>query len=140
MRSAARSLVAREVIAGRATVPEAAALIGWIDALPPQRPAIQTGQVAAMAGLPDSGGYTAAELLGVRVVMHVGVAERNDAVGPPGSVGRARAAFLAARRGGVHPTPGGRPQTDASGCWNWPGPRRKDARPFGRARPIQAAE
>ena len=129
VRLAARNLVAREVIAGRTTVPEAAALFAWIDALPPRPSGREARQLAGQAGLPDSGGYTEAELLGVRVVMFVGVAARHDAY-PPGCMERARAEFLAARRGGVHPAARGPRRTGARGCWSRPGPRRIASRPL----------
>ena len=35
VRAAARDLVARELIAGRMTLPDAAARFGWLNALPP---------------------------------------------------------------------------------------------------------
>jgi hypothetical protein len=105
-RSVARDLVAREVIAGRTTVPEAAALFAWLDARPPRTKAAWPGQLTEQAGLPDPGGYTGAEMYGVRVVSEVGVSARSDATLPPGCVDRARREFLATRaRGAFDPLP-----------------------------------
>jgi hypothetical protein len=105
-RSVARELVAREVIAGRTTVPEAAALFAWLDAQPPRTMAAWPGQLTVQAGLPDPGGYTEAEMKGVRVVAQVAAAARCPVPSPPGCVERVRAEFHAARaRGEFAPLP-----------------------------------
>jgi hypothetical protein len=100
IRSVARELVAQEVIAGRWSVPEAAAVFGWLDARPPRTVAAFPDQIAALAGLSDTGGYTDAELQGVRVVALAALMARSDSPSPPGSVERVRREFLAARARG----------------------------------------
>jgi hypothetical protein len=104
VRSVARELVAREVLAGRTTVPEAAALFAWLDARPPRTKAAWPGQLSVQAGLPDPGGYTEAEMHGVRVVAEVAAAARSPVPSPPGCVERVRAEFLATRARGEFAT------------------------------------
>ena len=123
VRSVARGLVAREVIAGRTTVPEAAALFGWLDARSPWTKAAADGRIAADAGLSDSGGYTDAEMHGVRVVAAATAVAGSLPCLPPGGVEWARGEFLAARRAGSSPGCRRCPRTGASGCWRRPGPR-----------------
>jgi hypothetical protein len=100
VRSLARDLVAGEVIAGRTSVPEAAAVFAWLDALPPRCPAAAPDRIAVLAGLSDPGGYTQAELLGLRVVAQVEVMVRPASV-TLGCAERVRGEFLAARAQGT---------------------------------------
>jgi hypothetical protein len=107
VRSMARDLAVREVIAGRASVTEAAALFGWLDGLPPRQWATSHDQLAVLASLPDAAGYTEAELLGARVVALVEVVSCDDAA-QPGCVERVRREFFSARAEGQFarlPTP-----------------------------------
>ena len=130
VRSAARNLVAREVIAGRTTVPEAAAVFGWLDARPPRHVDPTPADTASLAGLPDPGGYTAAEMLGVRVVAFV--ATRDVCASRPVCMERVRAEFLAARREGSLPDYPRPPRSGACSCWRGPGPRPRRSWPAGR--------
>ena len=122
VRSVARQLVARDVIAGRTTVPEAAALYRWLDAQPPRTKAPWGDQILAQAGWYDVGGFTDDEMQGVRVVAQVSILTRCGADLPPGCVERVRCEFLAARCAGSSPRRPRSPRTGARSCWGRPGP------------------
>jgi hypothetical protein len=100
VRLAAKNLVAREVIAGRTTLPEATALFEWLNGLYPPAPARTPFPWAKPAGLPD-GDYTAAEAAAAEVVQWVAAVARREYPDREGEVAAdAVAEFLAARSGG----------------------------------------
>jgi hypothetical protein len=99
-RSAAKGEIVREVIAGRRSLPEAAALFGWLDAISPRTVAIPPHELAARAGLADEN-YTADELLAVQVVARVAIVAREDSPAQAAELtARVRGEFLAAREAG----------------------------------------
>jgi hypothetical protein len=102
LKSRARDLVAREVAAGRMTLPDAAAAFDWFDHLPPLSPAPLPWQASVGAGVPPDPGYTQTEILALRVVTRVDVLERTQypAV-PAGSAEAARGQSRRARAGGA---------------------------------------
>jgi hypothetical protein len=71
VRSSARDLVAKEVIAGRMVLPDAAARFGWLNALPPPAPPAPTELLAVRVGLPGDEWYTEGERLALQVVAWV---------------------------------------------------------------------
>ena len=79
---------------------------------------------AALAGLPDPGGYTAAEPLGARVVARAVRATPRRPVCRDARE-RVRAEFLTARARGKFTRLPRPPGTGASGSWGRPGPRRQ---------------
>jgi hypothetical protein len=97
-RRTARSLVTREVITGRVSIPEAAAAFGWLNNQQPHTIVPPLNVLAAHAGLPDPTNYTTAEQLGLQVVAWV-VAETEQERSAR-TAARIRAEFLAARRAG----------------------------------------
>jgi hypothetical protein len=72
VRAAARDLVARELIAGRITLPDAAARFGWLNALPPKAQTRPPEVLAALAGLPAGEEYGEGEVLALQVVAWLG--------------------------------------------------------------------
>jgi hypothetical protein len=78
VRSAAKHLVAWEVIAARMTLPDAAARFGWLNALPPPFRAFPRDGPASEPWLPDRGGFTEAEWLAAEVVEWVASEVRAD--------------------------------------------------------------
>jgi hypothetical protein len=100
-RSAAKEAIAREVIAGRMTLPEAADRFGRLNAMPPPAPVRVPNLLAADAGLADSGGYTGAELPALQVVAWVAIVAREDCPDRAEEVAaRARDQFRADRAAG----------------------------------------
>jgi hypothetical protein len=67
VRAVARDLVARELIAGRMTLPAAAARFGWLNALSPTTQPHPAGHLAALAGLPAGEEYGEGEALALQV-------------------------------------------------------------------------
>ncbi|HKB03010.1 MAG TPA: hypothetical protein VKD90_12370 [Gemmataceae bacterium] len=72
VRAAARDVVARELIAGRMTLPDAAARFGWLNALPPTTQTRPPEVLAALAGLPAGEKYGEGEALALQVVAWLG--------------------------------------------------------------------
>jgi hypothetical protein len=72
VRAAAKDLVARELIAGRMSLPEAAARFGWLNALPPKAQTRPPEVLAALAGLPAGEKYGEGEALALQVVAWLG--------------------------------------------------------------------
>ena len=72
-RSAAKDGVTREVLAGRMTLPEAAARFARLNALPPRSIIPRPDILAMTAGLPDPGDCTEAEWAAVQVAVRVAV-------------------------------------------------------------------
>ena len=68
VRAAARDVVARELVAGRMALPEAAARFGWLNALPPAARTRPSEHLAALAGLPADEKYEEGEALALQVV------------------------------------------------------------------------
>ena len=72
VRSYAKDVVAREVIAGRMALPDAAARFGWLNALPPAAaPTLPPELLAALVGLPAGERYGEGEVLALQVVAWV---------------------------------------------------------------------
>jgi hypothetical protein len=95
-RSAAREWVAREVAAGRMTLPEAAARFAWLDGLPPRAILPTPEEMAVKAGLPAGGRYTEKERSALQVVAWI--AERAGDLDRAAEA--ARSLFLAERAAG----------------------------------------
>src|SRR5262245_23437600 len=72
VRATARDLVARELIAGRLALPDAAARFGWLNVLPPPAQTRPPEQLAALAGLPAGEQYGEGEALALQVVAWLG--------------------------------------------------------------------
>ncbi|HJZ93219.1 MAG TPA: hypothetical protein VKE40_20250 [Gemmataceae bacterium] len=72
VRVAAKDLVARELIAGRMALPEAAARFGWLNALPPKAQTRPPEVLAALAGLPEGEKHEEGEALALQVVAWLG--------------------------------------------------------------------
>jgi hypothetical protein len=72
VRATAKDLVAREFIAGRMALPDAAAWFGWLNALPPTTRTLPPEHLAALAGLPAGETYGEGEALGLQVVAWLG--------------------------------------------------------------------
>src|SRR5689334_3154871 len=68
VRSVAKDLVVREVIAGRMALPEAAAQFAWLNELPPPARVFPPDVPASQAWLPERGEFTGTELLAAQVV------------------------------------------------------------------------
>jgi len=79
VRTVAKDMVAREVIAGRLPLPDAAARFGWLQALPPAAdPDLAPEFLAELVGLPADERYGAGEVLALRVVVWVRRPELSD--------------------------------------------------------------
>jgi hypothetical protein len=79
VRTVAKDMVAREVIAGRLALPDAAARFGWLLALPPAaEPDLAPELLTALVGLPADERYGAGEVLALRVVVWVRRPELSD--------------------------------------------------------------
>jgi hypothetical protein len=72
VRAAAKDLVARELIAGRMALPDAAARFGWLNALPPKAQTRPPEVLAVLAGLPAGEKYGEGEALALQVVAWLG--------------------------------------------------------------------
>jgi hypothetical protein len=72
VRTAARDRVARELVAGRLSLPDAAARFGWLNALPLTSRTHPRGHLAALAGLPADEEYEEGEVLALQVVAWLG--------------------------------------------------------------------
>src|SRR5438874_6083753 len=97
-RSAARDRVAREVIAGRITLPEVAAAFAWFDRLPPEATHPSARVLERWVGLPVGDPYTESELSALAVVVWVvTLVEYEHPDGTGELIARARGQFLADR-------------------------------------------
>src|SRR5262245_65862450 len=72
VRAAARDVVARELIAGRIALPDAAAWFGWLNDLPPKAQTRSPEVLAALAGLPADEKYGEGEAIALQVVAWLG--------------------------------------------------------------------
>lgn len=68
VRVVAKDLVVRELIAGRLSLPDAAARFGWLNSLPPAALPRPSQHLAALAGLPTGVQYVEGEALALQVV------------------------------------------------------------------------
>jgi hypothetical protein len=77
-RSAAKEKVTREFLAGRMTLPEAAARFARLNAAPPRAVAQPSDDLARQAGLPDAGDVTEAERAALQVITWAEVVARRE--------------------------------------------------------------